>query len=61
MNAPDTRYEERYKRRVIENLQRRARGLGFTLVEIPRWVEFLRKVGALLGWPIHTPDPDERP
>ncbi len=28
-------YEERYKRRVIENLQRRARGLGFTLVEIP--------------------------
>jgi transposase len=28
-------YEERYKRRAIENLQRRARGLGFTLVEIP--------------------------
>jgi hypothetical protein len=28
-------YEERYKRRVIENLRRRARGLGFTLVEIP--------------------------
>jgi hypothetical protein len=28
-------YEERYKRRVIENLQRRAQGLGFTLVEIP--------------------------
>jgi transposase len=28
-------YEERYKRRVIENLQRRARGLGFTLVENP--------------------------
>jgi transposase len=28
-------YEERYKHRVIENLQRRARGLGFTLVEIP--------------------------
>ena len=28
-------YEERYKRRVIENLQRRAHGLGFTLVEIP--------------------------
>jgi hypothetical protein len=27
-------YEERYKRRVIENLHRRARGLGFTLVEI---------------------------
>lgn len=28
-------YEERYKRRTIENLQRRARGLGFALVEIP--------------------------
>jgi hypothetical protein len=28
-------YEERYKRRVIENLQRRARGLGFTLVGNP--------------------------
>jgi len=28
-------YEERYKRRAIENLQRRARGLGFTLVEVP--------------------------
>ena len=28
-------YEERYKRRVIEKLQRRARGLGFTLVENP--------------------------
>jgi transposase len=28
-------YEERYKRRVIENLQRRARGLGLTLVENP--------------------------
>jgi transposase len=26
-------YEERYRRRVFENLQRRARGLGFTLVE----------------------------
>ena len=26
-------YEERYRRRVIDNLQRRARGLGFTLVE----------------------------
>jgi hypothetical protein len=23
--------------------------------------EFLRKVGALLGWPIHTPDPEEKP
>jgi transposase len=28
-------YEERYKRRVIENLQRRARALGFTLVGNP--------------------------
>jgi len=28
-------YEERYRRRTVENLQRRARGLGFTLVEIP--------------------------
>jgi transposase len=28
-------YEERYKRRAIENLQRRARGLGFTLMAIP--------------------------
>jgi transposase len=26
-------YEERYKRRVIDNLQRRARGLGFTLIK----------------------------
>jgi transposase len=28
-------YEERYKRRVVESLKRRARGLGFTLVESP--------------------------
>ena len=28
-------YEERYKRRAIENLQRRARGLGITLKAIP--------------------------
>jgi hypothetical protein len=28
-------YEERYKHRVIENLKRRARDLGFTLVENP--------------------------
>ena len=28
-------YEERYKHRAIENLQRRARSLGFTLVESP--------------------------
>ena len=28
-------YEERYKRRVIDNLHRRARGLGFTLVQVP--------------------------
>ncbi len=28
-------YEERYKQRAIENLQRRARGLGFTLAAIP--------------------------
>lgn len=28
-------YAERYKRRVIENLQRRARGLGLTVVENP--------------------------
>lgn len=28
-------YEERYRRRVIDNLQRRARSLGFTLVEKP--------------------------
>jgi hypothetical protein len=26
-------YEERYRRRVFDNLQRRARGLGFKLVE----------------------------
>jgi hypothetical protein len=26
-------YEERYKRRVIDNLQRRAQGLGFRLVQ----------------------------
>jgi hypothetical protein len=31
-------YEERYKRRVIENLQRRARGLGFTLVGNPEGI-----------------------
>jgi len=28
-------YEERYKRRVIDNLHRRARGLGFTLIQTP--------------------------
>ena len=24
-------------------------------------IDVQKKVGALLGWPIHTPDPDERP
>jgi len=28
-------YEDRYRRRVIDNLQRRARHLGFTLVADP--------------------------
>ena len=28
-------YEERYRQRVLQNLQRRARDLGFTLVEAP--------------------------
>ena len=32
-------YEERYRRRVIDNLQRRARGLGFKLVEAAAPVE----------------------
>lgn len=32
-------YEERYKRRVIDSLQRRARGLGFTLVANPVAIE----------------------
>jgi len=28
-------YERRYRQRVVVNLRRRARALGFTLVEIP--------------------------
>lgn len=32
-------YEERYKRRVIDNLHRRARGLGFKLVEVSEAAE----------------------
>ena len=43
-------YEDRYRQRVIHNLQRRAKSLGFTLVTAPqRRKEFLRKVAELLG------------
>ncbi|MFC3307627.1 hypothetical protein [Blastomonas aquatica] len=31
-----SQYEERYRTRVIGNLQRRAKAFGFTLHEIPR-------------------------
>ena len=32
-------YEERYRQRVIHNLQRRAKSLGFTLVTAPQTTE----------------------
>ena len=44
-------YEERYRQRVLHNLQRRAQQLGFTLVADParRWMEFLRKATAFFA------------
>jgi len=41
-------YEERYRQRVVHNLQRRARSLGFTLVTTASATE---GVAALLGTP----------
>ena len=43
-------YEERYRQRVLENLHRRARDLGFTLVAAPaNRVKFLRKATAFFA------------
>ena len=51
-------YEERHRQRVLSNLQRRAKAFGPP--GPPSGGSFLRKVAALLGIPLATPDSDDK-
>jgi transposase len=55
-------YEERYQQRVLANLQRRAKSLGYVLQQAdtaPAAVGVSWEVASLLGIPLATPDSDE--
>src|ERR1700683_1420673 len=45
----------------IQKLQKDNARLTEQLRKAEIVIDVQKKVGALLGWPIHTPDPDERP
>jgi transposase len=45
----------------IQRLQKENARLTEQLRKAELVIDVQKKVGALLGWPIHTPDPDEKP
>ena len=45
----------------IQKLQKDNARLTEQLRKAEIVIDVQKKVGALLGWPIHTPDPDEKP
>jgi transposase-like protein len=45
----------------IQELQKDNARLTEQLRKAEIVIDVQKKVGALLGWPIHTPDPDEKP